>query len=815
MQKRKSGSDHNYVKTKRCKVICDYCKREFWKSNITNHIKKHLSANVKKIKKEIICHYCNIEFNKRDHLINHIKRCHEITEELKKIYYKCDFCCTYFKSTKWLSRHVKECHIKTKETVDIEENEFSDLIRNLKVLNSQSQADILAQAIGDTKLDFVPNIDLRKIKVLEKNNKSFLKCDLCSYKSTRIGFLKRHLISHSNSKEHECPHCHKKYAYIDNLKAHLKLFGDKGCIKTYNYMKKKSVKRNNKNSRSPNLSITSMDRTSFSADDSLLYNIIKDIPDELPHNISDIDGILNDKNESFNNTIKINTDPQTFVTQDGVVYDALNDCEAILNSEAETMNILLNSPNNNLLNEDGENVNKIRILSDITIKNCKETLLCDNNSNLQGSNVKVLADPCNGQVTESNLIENTGTKYVEMTLKDPEMTDEPTRTLIIADTGHCNINDFITNLNQPSMDDISNSNMLSPIYTDNIPYTPIPKADEEGYADINSIVNLNGNFGAPTDFNTLNLEPKSNILMLEYENEINNCVDMNNVLKSNYFEIEQETDNTKGVSADTRANGIDNERVLNEKIKKQNIETEKLFTELLTETTVKSFYNASYAHACTICNKKFARKCNLNEHVSNVHSRLEFICDKCGKVFKSRKSFVNHFKLHTKRWSVKCQICDAAIATTSLRVHMRKHNNEKPFLCLLCGERFKTHLSKKCHLTTYHLKRDEDKPKEPSLIDLINEIDDIDKPLIPIPPLLKSSINHLKKQYCLQEKSMDTVFHICKTCNKAFKARSSLKRHEKIHEKKVVCECGSLFTSKRTLLSHKIRIHNPKKYINK
>ncbi|XP_070552694.1 uncharacterized protein [Ptychodera flava] len=95
------------------------------------------------------------------------------------------------------------------------------------------------------------------------------------------------------------------------------------------------------------------------------------------------------------------------------------------------------------------------------------------------------------------------------------------------------------------------------------------------------------------------------------------------------------------------------------------------------------------------CTEKFALKCDLRKHIRSHSNPGGFVCHICGKVFNSQRSVRIHIKsVHEKdpdESKIICELCGKQYARSSAHVfklHMRKHNNEKPFKCKFCGKAF-------------------------------------------------------------------------------------------------------------------------------
>lgn len=71
---------------------------------------------------------------------------------------------------------------------------------------------------------------------------------------------------------------------------------------------------------------------------------------------------------------------------------------------------------------------------------------------------------------------------------------------------------------------------------------------------------------------------------------------------------------------------------------------------------------------CTICNKEFARKYNLERHLMIHQASRCYICEICGKTIRG-----------------------------AISLHQKTHSDFKAFSCKTCGKQFRQKLGLKCH----------------------------------------------------------------------------------------------------------------------
>lgn len=171
---------------------------------------------------------------------------------------------------------------------------------------------------------------------------------------------------------------------------------------------------------------------------------------------------------------------------------------------------------------------------------------------------------------------------------------------------------------------------------------------------------------------------------------------------------------------------------------------------------------------CNLCSYTTRRTFNLNRHVEMKHTLTnvtvvkqdKFICENCGKGFKSKYGLTLHQNsFHKLQFRFKCDICNRGFNSLwNFKGHMVSHNPVCKDVCDICGSRFQYRSSLLNHKKTCN----------------------------------QESMPVLKCKICAQEfLSKDSLREHsyaqhenrvlgCKHCGKPYKWRSSRAHHEKV-----------------------------------
>ncbi|XP_049818322.1 gastrula zinc finger protein XlCGF57.1-like [Aethina tumida] len=199
-------------------------------------------------------------------------------------------------------------------------------------------------------------------------------------------------------------------------------------------------------------------------------------------------------------------------------------------------------------------------------------------------------------------------------------------------------------------------------------------------------------------------------------------------------------------------------------------------------------------YKCTECQQAFRQAGCLKNHMAAKHSTGVvktdvFICNYCHKVFPIKERLRLHLRIHTGDKPYVCLVCDMKFARGGQLIqHMRKHTGSKPFVCGMCNASFTCSANLKLH-TKRHLE----------IRDYICDI--CGKSFFRRDALRK----HLN---CIHNNMK--AFH-CDICNKDLKGH--LPQHMRTHKKEKphgCAHCGATFAQRSQLTVHQ-RIHSGEK----
>ncbi|CAM4601482.1 unnamed protein product [Leuciscus chuanchicus] len=109
-------------------------------------------------------------------------------------------------------------------------------------------------------------------------------------------------------------------------------------------------------------------------------------------------------------------------------------------------------------------------------------------------------------------------------------------------------------------------------------------------------------------------------------------------------------------------------------------------------------------YVCEDCEYRTNRADALRIHRETRHRDVRsFICEKCGKAFKTRFLLKTHQRKHSEERPYVCSVCQRAFRwPAGLRHHYLSHTNQLPFKCLYCPYRAKQKFQVVKHLQRHH-----------------------------------------------------------------------------------------------------------------
>nr|XP_057937652.1 zinc finger protein 142 isoform X2 [Doryrhamphus excisus] len=109
-------------------------------------------------------------------------------------------------------------------------------------------------------------------------------------------------------------------------------------------------------------------------------------------------------------------------------------------------------------------------------------------------------------------------------------------------------------------------------------------------------------------------------------------------------------------------------------------------------------------HVCDQCSYRTNRADALRAHQNTQHCDVRsYVCEKCGKAFKTSFILKTHQRQHSDQRSYICGLCDKAFRwPAGLRHHFLSHTKQQPFRCCHCPYRAKQKFQVIKHLQRHH-----------------------------------------------------------------------------------------------------------------
>jgi uncharacterized Zn-finger protein len=178
--------------------------------------------------------------------------------------------------------------------------------------------------------------------------------------------------------------------------------------------------------------------------------------------------------------------------------------------------------------------------------------------------------------------------------------------------------------------------------------------------------------------------------------------------------------------------------------------------------------------SCEICTKKFSTKYKLTLHTRDVHEKSgDFVCNFCTKRFFRKCDQILHERIHTGEKPFQCDGCEKAFHRKELlKRHSESIHSEIKFPCGLCQYESKDKSNIKRHIQRVHT----DKGKEIFRASKSDECKAVEESTEDIN---KQIIKALKDLDCKVEPT-----HCCQVCGQMFCSPQDMMGHiNAVHEK--------------------------------
>lgn len=94
-------------------------------------------------------------------------------------------------------------------------------------------------------------------------------------------------------------------------------------------------------------------------------------------------------------------------------------------------------------------------------------------------------------------------------------------------------------------------------------------------------------------------------------------------------------------------------------------------------------------YSCPLCSKTFAHKSQVLQHMVSHSGTKPHTCHVCSKSYSQKGSLTQHMRTHSGERPYACVTCGKTfIIKAMLMQHVRVHTGEKPHICSVCGKAF-------------------------------------------------------------------------------------------------------------------------------
>uniref|UniRef100_A0A1A7Y3W8 Zinc finger protein 473 n=1 Tax=Iconisemion striatum TaxID=60296 RepID=A0A1A7Y3W8_9TELE len=182
-----------------------------------------------------------------------------------------------------------------------------------------------------------------------------------------------------------------------------------------------------------------------------------------------------------------------------------------------------------------------------------------------------------------------------------------------------------------------------------------------------------------------------------------------------------------------------------------------------------------FKYKCSSCDKRFRDQYDLNRHTMRVHEKGEF----SNSINDEDLEDPNAFEIMENKT---CLLCGKYFAReVDMERHMKSHSEDRPYKCSFCQKRFKNPYVLKRHEREICKSREQKKPKRKEISRPSTEPSSdvsVEGKICPICNRILPCTADIAKH--LRSHTEERPF-ICVTCEKGFKYKDTLKKHQIIH----------------------------------
>uniref|UniRef100_A0A3B5M4L0 C2H2-type domain-containing protein n=1 Tax=Xiphophorus couchianus TaxID=32473 RepID=A0A3B5M4L0_9TELE len=207
---------------------------------------------------------------------------------------------------------------------------------------------------------------------------------------------------------------------------------------------------------------------------------------------------------------------------------------------------------------------------------------------------------------------------------------------------------------------------------------------------------------------------------------------------------------------------------------------------------------------CPVCNKTFLRAAAMRRHqeIHNENRDLKYKCSSCDKRFRDQYDMNRHMmRVHEK----------GVMSSIDMERHMKSHSEDRPYKCSFCDKKFKNLYVLKRHEREICKSREQKARKgAPDANAEAHSEASVEGKICPICGRILPCTADIAKH--LRSHSEERPY-VCITCEKGFKYKDTLKKHQIIHGKKApkacpVCsQCDMAYRTKLQLSNHVEQVH--------